>query len=291
MMAIGNAGDLMNGTMLMTHGGRLACRLVEATRVDCRWRTPLLCGFVLCLICGCGDDTKFRPKVGGGLKRDTGDEPTSSSSVPPSAGSTAIPTAVATTDVGAQSQPPEMNTPGPTNPTSTNPPGTQAAAFPLPRRASVQRARRSRADSTSLASQMQLECNGRLLIRPLVLKPLLHVAGRKTVWLLTSSPDEERARGPAVCVRFETDSNETENLLGRPWSGQLFVQTADARQIFGTSLEGEVRIEFSAWDEERVEGRILPGELQSATGEKSVPYEGTFTATTQVSAAPEGESE
>jgi hypothetical protein len=71
----------------------------------------------------------------------------------------------------------------------------------------------------------------------------------------------------------------------------MFVQTSGSRQILGTSLEGEVRLEFSVWDEEGAEGRILPGELQSSTGEKPVSYEGTFTATTQVATAPEGESE
>jgi hypothetical protein len=146
-------------------------------------------------------------------------------------------------------------------------------------------------NSNSPASQLQLECNGKLLIRPLVIKPLLQVPGRKTVWLLTSSLDEDRPTPPAVCLRFETDGDDPEELVGRPWSGQMFLQTSSSRQILGTALEGEVRVEFTAWDDEGAEGRILPGELQSLGGEKPIPYEGTFVAGTEGGNQSDGETE
>jgi hypothetical protein len=129
------------------------------------------------------------------------------------------------------------------------------------------------------------------LIRPLVIKPLLQVPGRKTVWLLTSSLDEDRPTPPAVCLRFETDGDDPAELVGRPWSGQMFLQTSTSRQILGTALEGEVRLEFTAWDDEGAEGRILPGELQSLAGEKSVAYEGTFVAGTEGGNPSDGETE
>ena len=252
---------------------------------------PLVVPLVgLMLISGCGDESKFRPKVGGGLKRDAGDEP-APASVPNSPGSpvTAQPAATGGDVAMSRTQggePPAPPSPPSAGPTNSSPPG--GAPVFRPRRPA---ARRPGADGAAPASQMQLECNGKVLIRPLVLRPVLQAPGRKTVWLLTSSADEERATSPAVCLRFETEGEDPEAWVGRPWSGQMFVQIAGTRQIFGTALEGEVRVEFSVWDAEGAEGRILPGELQSATGDKPVPYEGTFVATTQVATAPEGESE
>jgi hypothetical protein len=270
-------------TRLLKCQGGLSGRFLPVPR----WLSVL--SLMLCFLSGCGDESKFRPKVGGGLKRDTGDEP--ATSAPPGGAST--PAALPTTTGGEPSPAKtrdESPSPPPLTPAPSSPPASPTAT--IPRRAPVARVNRSRGGGTnSPASQLQLECNGKLLIRPFVIKPLLQVPGRKTVWLLTSSVDEDRPMPPSVCLRFETDGDDPADLVGRPWSGQMFVQTSSSRQILGTSLEGEVRLEFTAWDEEGAEGRILPGELQTLAGEKPVPFEGTFVAGTEVASQPEGESE
>lgn len=247
--------------------------------------------FGLVLTTGCGDDGKFRPKVGGGLKRDVADDP--SPAVPPiatvSPQGPSVTTPRAAGDDAPEIQTSEEKATAPPSSSPTNPAAANVA--PVVRQRRSVPIRRSGGEAAPLSSQMQLECNGKLLIRPLSLKQLLQAPDRKTVWLLTSSAAEDRVRAPAVCVRFETEGEDPDHWLGRPLSGQMFVQMSDARQVLGSALEGEVRLEFSVWDDAGVEGRILPGELQSSSGEKSVPYEGTFIATTEVSAAPEGESE
>jgi len=284
----------MNDMFLIKVSNGLVSRLIGATRFGIGRVALVLCCLGFVLLSGCADETKFRPKVGGGLKRDTGDDPPPAApptNPSPGPDSSAIPSSSATAaeipkiNSNEQEQPTARK---PATAGSANPPNSTAVP---PRRVPVTRTRRSAANAAAPTSQMQLECNGKVLIRPLVLKPLLQASGRKTVWLLTSSAAEERAKAPAVCVRFETEGEDPEDWVGRPWSGQIFVQSADSRQVLGSELEGEVRLEFSVWDDAGVEGRILPGELQSSTGEKSVPYEGTFIATTEVSAAPEGESE
>jgi hypothetical protein len=282
----------MNNVLMKSLRDR-AMRLSQPGRELAGWRRLSVWMVALVLLTGCGDETKFRPKKGGGLRRDSGDElplATVPESTPSASGASA-----ATPPVTTGSEPPQPRSEGvqPVSPSApaTAPSAAAAAPVSTSRRPPVARVRRPGAGDAPTMSQLQLECNGKLIIRPLVLKPLLQAPGRKTVWLLTSSADEDRVTPSAVCVRFETEGEDWEGLVGRAWSGQMFVQTSGSRQILGTSLEGEVRLEFSVWDEEGAEGRILPGELQSSTGEKPVSYEGTFTATTQVATAPEGESE
>jgi hypothetical protein len=248
---------------------------------------------VLCVLSGCGDETKFRPKVGGGLKRDTGDEPeTTPPPANPSSPGAPPATPGSTPSSGtARDGTPSATVPtaAPATPSTTSSPAS--ATETTPRRTPVARVTRSRGGTNSPPSQMQLECNGKLLIRPLVIKPLLRVPGRKAVWLLTSSTNEDRPSPLSVCLRFETDGDDPANLVGRPWKGQLFVQNSSSRQLLGTPPEGEVHLEFTAWDEDGAEGRILPGELQALAGEKPVPYEGTFVAETEIASQQSGDAE
>lgn len=282
----------MNNVLMKSLRDR-AMRLTQSGRQRAGWRRLSVWMVAFVLLTGCGDETKFRPKQGGGLRRDSGDEPplaTVPESTPSASGASAAPPPVTTRSETPQPRSEGVQPVSPSAP-ATAPSAAAAAPVSTSRRPPEARVRRPGAGDAATISQIQLECNGKLVIRPLVLKPLLQTPGRKTVWLLTSSADEDRVTASAVCVRFETEGEDWEALVGRAWSGQMFVQSSGTRQILGTSLEGEVRLEFSVWDEEGAEGRILPGELQSSTGEKPVPYEGTFTATTQVATAPEGESE
>lgn len=277
--------------LMKSRRGLVPCRSGKGR--DQNWER--LAGWMvgLVLLTGCSDETKFRPKQGGGLKRDSGDDPPVAAATENLSSAAGAATAVPPASTGGEAAQSRSGVDqSVASPTPADAPKAPAAPSTLTsRRAPVARVRRPGTDASAPMSQMQLECNGKLIIRPLVLKPLLRVPGRKSVWLLTSSADEDRVTAPAVCVRFETEGEDWEALVGRAWSGQMFVQTSGTRQVLGTALEGEVRVEFSSWDEEGAEGRIWPGELQSSNGEKPIPYEGTFMATTQAATTPEGESE
>ena len=253
-------------------------------------RVVLLCPFLFGMS-GCGDETRFRPKMGGGLKRDAGDD----SPVTPPPAEPVVSTPGTPTSPNASSPPSPQATVVTTETVRAEPPragvmnSSTGGAIPSTKRAARPRLRRP--GETPQQSRFQLECNGQVVIKPLMLKKLLQAPGRNIVWMMTSSPDEDRARPPAVCLQFETEDDSPETLLGRRIHGRLFVQASANSQIFYTPHDTDVILEFSTWDDEGVEGRILPGEFLATGSDKPVSYTGTFIAGPANSAGSEGESE
>jgi len=247
----------------------------------------VLIGLIISGVCGCRDESRFRPKVGGGLKRDSGDDPPALPSDAPNPVVVANPTTTRRMD----DEKPAAN-PLPTAPDSS----------PMPREASgttapvaTRKVGSPRARKPGVAGQsptgLKLECDGSHFIRPLLLKRLLQTPDKRTVWQLTSSLDEDKPSGPAVCLQFETEGDNPENWVEKRMKARMFVQTSAGAPIFFTSIDSAVEIEFSIWDEEGVEGRLLSGELQSTAGDRPVTCQGSFVTGRQDSGSGQGESE
>jgi len=153
----------------------------------------------------------------------------------------------------------------------------QKRPLPAPRRPSAPRVQRN-VNGTSLPSRFQLECNGSIIAQPVYLKKMYQTPNGRTVWMLTSSLDEKQPRTPAVFVRFETESDSPEILISKSWKARLFVQRTSRDPVYFTPPGGTAEIEFSAWDDNGVEGRVLPGELQASADGKLHAVEGKFLA-------------
>jgi len=247
----------------------------------------VLFGLIISGVCGCRDESRFRPKVGGGLKRDSGDD---TPALPPEASNPVV-VDNSTATRRMDDEKPATN-PLPTAPESSPTP-QEAPRITAP--AATKKVGSPRTRKSGVAGQtptgLKLECDGTHFFGPLLLKRLLANPDKRTVWQLTSSIDEEKPSGSAVCLQFETEGDNPADWVQKRMKARMFVQTSAGAPIFFTAIDSAVEIEFSIWDEEGVEGRLLSGELQSTAGDRPVTCQGSFVTGRQDSGSGQGESE